>query len=192
MCLTARLARHCSDIELELEKKKGCDSRQTRVEAKRDTPTRPRLPRETPRGAARRRGKNRVSFTAGCIGLIDLGPSGRPPRNSGLCTATARPAMNVPLTVRTGEMLRCPGNNLRRHCSRTHRHASPHHRVTPFEWSLSLDMSQRRDNQMTDDRSAVGPCSACLPRPRSPRSQAAGPSWKQTYSPRANRQITAA
>lgn len=81
------------------------------------------------------------------------GPVWKTPRNSGLCTATARPAMTTRSTVRTGEMLPCSGNNLRRRCSRTHRHASPHHRVTPFLWSLSLDMSQRRNKQMTDDQS---------------------------------------
>lgn len=123
------------------------------------------------KGAAGRQGRTEsVSLQDVRMSLSHRsGPVWKTPRNSGLCTATARPAMNVPQTVRTGEMLPCPGNNLRRYCSRTHRHASPHHRVTPFEWSLSLDMSQRRDNQMTDDRLAVGPCSACLPRPRSPR-----------------------
>lgn len=135
---------------------------------KKDTPTRLRLPRETPRGRADVRA-GQSQFHCRMYRSHRSGPVWKTPRNSGLCTATARPAMNVPLSVRTGEMLRCPGNNLRRYCSRTHRHASPHHRVTPFKWSLSLNMSQRRDNQMTDDRFAVGPCSACLPRPRSPR-----------------------
>jgi hypothetical protein len=80
-------------------------------------------------------------------------PVWKTPRNSGLCTATARPAMTTRSTVRTGEMLPCSGNNLRRQCSRTHRNASPHHRVTPFLWSLSLGMSQQRKKQMTDDQS---------------------------------------
>lgn len=106
------------------------------------------------------------------------GPVWTTPRNSGLCTATAHPAMTSRSTARTGEMLPCPGNNLRRHCSRTHRHASPHHRVTPFEWSLSLDMSQRRDNQMTDDRPvsdlARHVYQASIASPR----LSAGPSWE--------------
>lgn len=114
-------------------------------------PTRLRLPCETPRGPPDVR-TGQSQFHCMMYQSHRSGPVWKKPRNSGLCTATARPAMTVRGTARTGEMLPCPGNNLRRHCSRTHRHASPHHRVTPFQWSLSLDMSQRRDNQMTDDR----------------------------------------
>lgn len=121
------------------------------------------------------------------------GPVWKTPRNSGLCTATARPAMTTRSTARTGEMLPCPGNNLRRHCSRTHRHASPHHRVTPFQWSLSLDMSQRRDNQMTDDRPvsdlARHVYQASIASPR----LSAGPSWEaDALVVAANRQTSAA
>lgn len=104
--------------------------------------------------AVRRQGRTQDTsgFTAARVGLIDLGPAGRHPGTRDMHCHRSPCHDPHRHTIRTGEMLPCPGNNLRKACRRTHCHASPHHRVTSFKWSLSLEMSQRSSSQqMTDD-----------------------------------------